>query len=40
MEEVSRLADIMISKQRYGPTGNIKVEFEAIYTRFKDLENK
>ena len=40
MEEVSRLADIMISKQRHGPTGNIKVEFEAIYTRFKDLENK
>jgi len=40
MEEVSRIADIMIGKQRHGPTGNIKVEFEAIYTRFKDLENK
>ena len=40
MDEISRLADIMISKQRHGPTGNVKVEFEAMYTKFKDLENK
>ena len=40
MDEVSRLADIMIGKQRHGPTGNVKVEFEAMYTKFKDLENK
>jgi len=40
MEEISRLAEIMIGKQRHGPTGNIKVEFEAMYTKFKDLENK
>ena len=40
MDEVSRLADIMISKQRHGPTGNVRVEFEAMYTKFKDLENK
>ena len=40
MDEISQLADIMISKQRHGPTGNVKVEFEAIYTKFKDLENK
>ena len=40
MDEVSRLADIMIGKQRHGPTGNIKVEFEAMYTKFKDLESK
>ena len=40
MEEISRLAEIMISKQRHGPTGNVKVEFEAMYTKFKDLENK
>ena len=37
MDEISSLADIMISKQRHGPTGNVKVEFEAIYTKFKDL---
>ena len=40
MDEVSSLADIMISKQRHGPTGNVKVEFEAMYTKFKNLENK
>jgi len=40
MDEISRLADIMIGKQRHGPTGNVKVEFEAMYTKFKDLENK
>ena len=30
------LAEIMIGKQRHGPTGNVKVEFEAMYTKFKD----
>ena len=29
MNEISHLAEIMISKQRHGPTGNVKVEFEA-----------
>jgi len=38
MDEVSHLADIMIGKQRHGPTGNVKVEFEAMYTKFKNLE--
>jgi len=40
MDEISSLAEILISKQRHGPTGNVKVEFEAQYTKFKDLENK
>ena len=40
MDEISSLAEILISKQRHGPTGNVKVEFEAMYTKFKDLENK
>ena len=39
MDELSRLAEILISKQRHGPTGKVKVEFEAMYTKFKDLEN-
>ena len=39
MDEISNLAEIMISKQRHGPTGNIQVQFEAMYTKFKDLEN-
>ena len=40
MDEVSQLAEIMIGKQRHGPTGNVKVQFEAIYTKFKDLDNQ
>jgi replicative DNA helicase len=40
MDEISSLAEIMIGKQRHGPTGNVKVEFEAMYTKFKDLENQ
>jgi len=39
MDEISHLADIMIGKQRHGPTGNVKVAFEAMYTKFKNLEN-
>jgi len=40
MDEISSLAEIMISKQRHGPTGNVKVEFEAMYTKFKDLQSR
>jgi len=38
MNEISNLADIMIGKQRHGPTGNIKVEFEAMFTKFRDIQ--
>ena len=40
MNDVNGLADIILGKQRHGPTGIIKVEFEGIYTRFKDLSKK
>ena len=40
MDEISRLAEIIIDKQRHGPTGKVKVEFEAMYTKFKNLDNK
>ena len=39
MNDVNGLADIILGKQRHGPTGTIKVEFEGIYTKFKDLRN-
>ena len=32
-------AEIIISKQRHGPTGIVPVQFEAQYTRFMDLIN-
>ena len=38
MNEVSNLAEIIIGKQRHGPTGNIMLEFEAMYTKFKDTQ--
>ena len=37
MNDINGFADIIIGKQRHGPTGNIQVEFEGMYTRFKDL---
>ena len=39
MNEVSHLAELIISKQRHGPTGNINLEFEEMFTKFKDLQN-
>ena len=40
MGEVSNLAEIIIGKQRHGPTGNVMLEFEAMFTKFKDIQNK
>ena len=37
MNDVNGLADIILGKQRHGPTGIVKVEFEGNYTKFKDL---
>ena len=37
MNDVNGLADVILGKQRHGPTGTVKVEFEGIYTKFKDL---
>ena len=37
MNDVNGLADIILGKQRHGTTGTVKVEFEGIYTKFKDL---
>ena len=37
MNDVNGLADIILGKQRHGPTDTVKVEFEGIYTKFKDL---
>ena len=38
MNDINGLADIIIGKQRHGPTGNVQVEFEGAYTKFKDLK--
>ena len=39
MSDIAGLAEILIGKQRHGPTGNIQVEFEGMYTKFKDLNS-
>ena len=39
MNEVSNLAEIIIGKHRHGPTRSIMLEFEAMFTKFKDRQN-
>ena len=39
MNEVANLAEILIQKQRHGPTGNLMLEFEPAFTKFKDIQN-
>ena len=36
MNEISHLAELVIGKQRHGPTGTITLEFEEMFTKFKD----
>jgi replicative DNA helicase len=37
MEKVHNLADINIAKQRHGPIGIVRMQFESRFTRFSDL---
>ena len=32
-------AELIIGKQRHGPTGIIRLEFESAYTKFKDAQS-
>ena len=36
-DKVKGTADVIIAKQRHGPTGTVKLAFQAEYTRFADL---
>lgn len=37
MEQVEGLADAIIAKQRHGPTGTVRMQFQADVTRFSDF---
>lgn len=38
MDRVHNLADVIVAKQRHGPTGKVELYFEGRFTRFADLE--
>ena len=38
MEQVHNMAEVLIEKQRHGPTGGIRLLFEGEFTRFADLD--
>ncbi len=40
MDRVLNLADVIVAKQRHGPTGTIRLHFDGMYTRFSNLENR
>lgn len=37
MEELAGVAEVIVGKQRHGPTGSVKLLFEGEFTRFSDL---
>ncbi len=36
-DKVKGTADVIIAKQRHGPTGTVKLAFQSEFTRFADL---
>jgi len=40
MDRVHNLAEVIVAKQRHGPTGTIRLHFEGMYTRFSNLEQR
>ncbi|NBB82591.1 MAG: replicative DNA helicase [Alphaproteobacteria bacterium] len=40
MDRVHNLAEVIVAKQRHGPTGAIRLHFEGMFTRFSNLEQR
>ncbi len=40
LTEVRNIAEVIIAKQRHGPIGTIKLNFQGAYTRFSNLEQE
>jgi replicative DNA helicase len=34
---MANIAEVIVAKQRHGPIGPVKLQFDANYTRFSDL---
>jgi replicative DNA helicase len=39
LNQVGHIAEIIIGKQRHGPIGTVKLQFDGQYTRFSDLDS-
>jgi replicative DNA helicase len=40
MNEVHGIAEVIIGKQRHGPTGTVKLQFEDSLTKFSSLAHE
>jgi replicative DNA helicase len=40
MAQVHGKAEVIIGKQRHGPTGTVNLQFDALVTRFDNLERE
>jgi replicative DNA helicase len=40
MEEVHNLAEVIVAKQRHGPTGRVLLHFNAMLTKFSNLSKQ
>ena len=40
LNEVRHHSEVIIAKQRHGPTGSVKLFFDGMFTRFGDLDTQ
>ena len=40
LQEVKHHTELLIAKQRHGPTGSVRLYFDGTFTRFADLDTQ